>query len=71
MARGYSHGDIRPEIDAIYRRQRRARSQHGARADDGRDALVSPKQGEQYTSLRSLIENESGELVASGTSGLT
>ncbi|MFD1564322.1 DUF1616 domain-containing protein [Haloarchaeobius amylolyticus] len=29
-------------------------------------ALVSPQQGEQYTSLRLLTESESGELVASG-----
>ncbi|SDD39977.1 DUF1616 domain-containing protein [Natrinema hispanicum] len=29
-------------------------------------ALVSPQEGEQYTSLRLLTENESGELVASG-----
>ncbi|MFA9416665.1 DUF1616 domain-containing protein [Natrinema sp. HArc-T2] len=29
-------------------------------------ALVSPQEGEQYTSLRLLTESESGELVASG-----
>jgi len=31
-------------------------------------ALVSPQEGEQYTSLRLLTENESGEFVASGYS---